>query len=106
MTKHIDFHKKYISLHVETESRLVAGAKRRERKVRAAKGIPLLKMEAVGDSRLRQKKTTAFFREGKGEKVVQETTSWRVIVRLCPLGAASSCIPSTEGCPPEPCDGG
>jgi len=39
-----------------------------ERKVRAAKGTPLLKMEAIGDSRLEQKKMTAMI--GKGEKVV------------------------------------
>ena len=58
-------------------------------------------MEAVGDSRLRQKKTTAFFREGKGEKVVQETTSQWVITGLCTLGAASSRIPSSEGSPPD-----
>ena len=38
------------------------------RKVRAAEDIPLPKVEAVGDSRCRQKKTTA--RKGKGEKVV------------------------------------
>jgi len=38
---------------------------------------------------------------GKGEKVVQETTSCRVIGRLFHLGAASSCKPLLEGCPPE-----
>ena len=32
-------------------SRSVAGAIRHERKVRAAQGTPLLKMEAIGDSR-------------------------------------------------------
>ena len=42
----------------------------RERKVRAAQGAPLPKVEAIGDSRCRQKKTTAFLRRGKGEKVV------------------------------------
>ena len=49
---------------------------RRERKVRAAQGTPLLKMEAAGDSGLRQKKTTApttatpcVAAWGKGEKV-------------------------------------
>lgn len=43
-----------------------------ERKVRAAKGAPLLKMEAIGNSRIRQKKTTADLKlqAGKGEKVV------------------------------------
>ena len=41
-----------------------------ERKVRAAQGAPLLKVEAIGDSRCRQKRTTAFLRKGKGEKVV------------------------------------
>jgi len=40
-----------------------------ERKVRAAQGVLLLKMEAVGDGRIRQKKTTASLRGGKGEKV-------------------------------------
>ena len=38
------------------------------RKVRAAQGTPLPKIEAVGDSRCRQKRMTA--RKGKGEKVV------------------------------------
>lgn len=42
---------------------------KRERKVRAAQGAPLLKVEAIGDSRCRQKKTTAPG-VGKGEKVV------------------------------------
>ena len=32
---------------------------RHERKVRAAQGAPLLKVEAIGDSRSGQKKTTA-----------------------------------------------
>lgn len=45
-----------------------------KRKVRAAEGIPLLKLEAIGDDRCRQKKITAFggfaVVEGKGEKVV------------------------------------
>lgn len=46
-------------------------ALRCERKVRAAQGAPLLKVEAIGDSRIRQKKTTASHRQaGKGEKVV------------------------------------
>ena len=39
-----------------------------ERKVRAAQDAPLLKVEAIGDSRIWQKRTTA--RKGKGEKVV------------------------------------
>ena len=43
------------------------------RKVRAAQGAPLPKIEAVGDGRIRQKKTTAVNglkrRCGKGEKV-------------------------------------
>ena len=39
--------------------------------------------------------------DGKGEKVVQETTSRRVIVGLFRLEAASSRIPLSEGCPPE-----
>ena len=41
---------------------------RRGRKVRAAQGAPLPKIEAIGDSRLRQKKTTASRKVGKGEK--------------------------------------
>ena len=39
--------------------------------------------------------------DGKGEKVVQETTSRRVIVGLFRLEAASSRIPLLEGCPPD-----
>jgi len=45
------------------------GGKGCERKVRAAQGAPLLKMEAVGDSWCRKKKITAHSK-GKGEKVV------------------------------------
>jgi len=45
-------------------------ALRCERKVRAAQGAPHPKIDAIGDGRLRQKKTTAFRKEGKGEKVV------------------------------------
>ena len=50
----------------------IAGIRVRcERKVRAAQGAPLLKMEAVGDGRCRQKKMTASPNgTGKGEKVV------------------------------------
>lgn len=40
-----------------------------ERKVRAAQGTPLPKVEAISDSRSRQKKTTALPWRGKGEKV-------------------------------------
>jgi hypothetical protein len=46
---------------------------RHERKVRAAQDAPLPKIEAVGDSGIRQKKTTAgkgMALAGKGEKVV------------------------------------
>lgn len=51
--------------------RLVAGVRERHgRKVRAAQGAPLLKVEAIGDSRRRQKKTTAMRQCGKGEKAV------------------------------------
>ena len=39
--------------------------------------------------------------DGKGEKVVQETTSRRAIVGLFRLEAASSRKPLVEGCPPE-----
>ena len=39
--------------------------------------------------------------DGKGEKVVQETTSRRVIVGLFRQEAASSRKPLFEGCPPE-----
>lgn len=59
-----------LPLHKETVPRFVAGAMRRRRKVRAAQGAPLLKVEAVGDSRWRQKKTTAMLLHGKGEKAV------------------------------------
>lgn len=41
-----------------------------KRKVRAAQDAPLPKVEAIGDSRIWQKKTTARRKEGKGEKVV------------------------------------
>ena len=50
-----------------------AGASERkgERKVRAAQGTPLLKVEAVGDGWSGEKKTTAnLLKIGKGEKVV------------------------------------
>ena len=42
--------------------RSVAGVPRKghERKVRAAQDTPLLKVDAIGDSRLGQKKRTAF----------------------------------------------
>jgi len=40
------------------------------RKVRAAQGAPLLKVEAVGDSWIREKRMTASVTGGKGEKVV------------------------------------
>jgi len=49
--------------------RSVAGTSGCERKVRAVQGAPLLKMEAIGDSRCRQKRMTAPG-VGKGEKVV------------------------------------
>jgi len=39
--------------------------------------------------------------DGKGEKVVQETTSRRAIVGLFRLEAASSRKPLFEGCPPD-----
>ncbi len=57
---------------VKAVSRPAAGTRQYERKVRAAQGAPLLKMEAIGDSRILQKKTTAcaFSCAGKGEKVV------------------------------------
>ena len=45
-------------------------ARRDERKVRAAQGTPLLKVEAVGDSWSGKKRTTAVSTYGKGEKVV------------------------------------
>ena len=48
----------------------VAGVARHERKVRAAKSILLPKMKAIGNSRCRQKRMTAIFVDGKGEKVV------------------------------------
>ena len=61
-----------VSLQPKALPRSVAGVIRHERKVRAAQGAPLLKMEAIGDSRLGQKRTTAALpvRAGKGEKVV------------------------------------
>ena len=56
-----------------TLSRPVAGVSERkgERKVRAAQGTPLLKVEAVGDGWSGEKKTTAnLLKIGKGEKVM------------------------------------
>ena len=48
-----------------------------------------------------QKKTTACLVAGKGEKVGQEPTR-RVATRvLCIPDVESSCIPATEGGPPE-----
>jgi len=72
-----------------------------ERKVRAAQGSPLPKIEAIGDGRTGQKRMTAPS-GGKGEKVVQETTSRRATVGLCPLEAASSRIPSLRAARPKP----
>ena len=58
-------------MHTETLARLVAGAAERqgERKVRAAQDTPLLKVEAIGNSRIRQKKTTAPTHSHKCERV-------------------------------------
>ncbi len=59
-----DFAKKSLTLHPENAlQRFVAGAseRSRERKVRAALGTPLPKVEAIGDNRCRQKKITASF---------------------------------------------
>lgn len=72
-----------------------------KRKVRAAQDAPLPKVEAIGDSRIWQKKTTAMLVRGKGEKVGQEPTSHEVTHGLCHLEVASSRIPSSEGCPPD-----
>jgi len=43
-----------------------------ERKVRAAQDTPLAKVQAIGDSRIWEKRMTALFlmKKGKGEKVV------------------------------------
>ena len=43
---------------------------------------------------------------GKGEKVVYETTSRRVIVELYFLEVASSCKPSSESCSLDVFDNG
>ena len=40
--------------------------------------------------------------QGKGEKVGQEPTRPVVTQVLCALEVASSSIPASEGCPPEP----
>ena len=58
------FHSFAVPLHSETLLRLVAGTQILvyERKVRAAQDTPLPKIEAVGDSRIRQKRTTAPYR--------------------------------------------
>ena len=50
---------KMLPLQPKTLFRSVAGATRHGRKVRAAQGAPLLKVEAIGDSRCRQKRMTA-----------------------------------------------
>lgn len=39
---------------------------------------------------------------GKGEKAGQEPTRSAAMQALCVLGVARSCIPASEGCPPEP----
>jgi len=57
--KVVTFKKNVVTLQPETVPRSVAGIAGCRRKVRAAQGAPLLKMEAVGDGRSRQKKTTA-----------------------------------------------
>ena len=57
---------------MEALLRSAAGPSERldERKVRAAQGTPLLKVEAVGDSWSGKKRMTAVLTHGKGEKVV------------------------------------
>ena len=49
----------FVSLQTNPVLRSAAGAFGHERKVRAAQGAPLPKVEAIGDSRCRQKKITA-----------------------------------------------
>jgi hypothetical protein len=59
-------------------NRLLSGRVEHERKVRAAQDTPLVKVPAIGDSRIWKKKTTAIHHglfvgillSGKGEKVV------------------------------------
>ena len=73
-----EIQKKYVSLQLECRfPALPLALHEGERKVRAAQGAPLPKVEAIGDSRVRQKKITtgncvlAMARvSGKGEKVV------------------------------------
>ena len=92
---------KALSRSVAGTNHLFTRREEYERKVRAAQDTPLVKVPAIGNSRIREKRMTALLWQGKGEKVVQETTSRRVIVGLFRLEAASSRIPSSEGCPSE-----
>jgi len=61
---------KAVARSVAGANLLSAGRVERERKVRAAQDAPLVKMPAIGDSRIRKKKTTARRKRGKGEKAV------------------------------------
>lgn len=69
------------------------------RKVRATQSIPLPngKQSETADKRRRKQPP-----QGKGEKVGQEPTRPVVTQVLCALEVASSCIPASEGCSPEP----
>ena len=58
----------FVPLQLESSATVCRWHDECERKVRAAQDAPLVKVPAVGDSRIREKKTTA--RKGKGEKVV------------------------------------
>ena len=71
-----------------------------ERKVRAAQGAPLPKIEAIGDSRLRQKRTTAGHVPVRVRRWCKRPPADGWPFGLCRLEAASSCKPSFEGARP------
>ena len=63
-----------VILHAESSATVCRWCLRHERKVRAAQDTPLVKVPAIGDSRIWEKRKTAcgfvIVIVGKGEKVV------------------------------------
>ena len=59
-------HGKSVPLQAESSATVCRWHVQCERKVRAAQDTPLVKVPAVGDSRIREKRMTAH--QGKGEK--------------------------------------
>jgi len=83
--------------------RLAAGASERrgERKVRAAQGAPLLKVEAVGDGWSGKKKKTASGIVSKGEKACVRDHQPAGDRRAVPTGGCKFMYTTDEGCPSE-----